>query len=66
MNFRTIQSLFVRPRLTSSRRDRKVSLAVESVERRLSLSGVAAGAALVHEFNPQPDPPSSLVRIIAI
>jgi hypothetical protein len=66
MTFRALKSLFVRPQPTTSRSGRKVSFVVDTFERRISMSGMAAGSALIQRFNPQPDPPSVKHEIIAI
>jgi hypothetical protein len=66
MRFRAIKSLPLRPAPRLRRPDRKVLLAVEAVEARVSLSGLVKNPAMVHSFNPQPDPPSRHAAIIAI
>lgn len=64
----------------SPRRDRRGAVGVELMEDRVSLSGFTvqpmgvingngdpiSPMSLVRQFNPQPDPPSALTRIIAI
>jgi hypothetical protein len=63
---RDFKSWCQKPGRAQDRPDRKRTLAVEAIESRVSMSGLGVSATVVPAFNPQPDPPTRWVRIIAI